>query len=288
MSAPWVSARGRGFAMRLGLILPMQGADGGSLTGAGFIATVRAIERAGFDSLWAFDAIGRGFMLPDPLVALPVAANVTEHIEVGTCILQVPLRRPVELAHKVLTAQLLCQGRLALGVGAGSTVDDFAAVGVDYDSRLKVFRESLATMQALWRGEVVGAANLNPWPATLGGPPVLIGSWSGSRWVRRAAEEYDGWIASAAKTSFVALADGLGRFRAAGGNRALVTNIVIDLSRPTEAMPLDGPFHLRCAPADAEARLATLAALGFDDAILVSRNVDDASLAAIRALVPAG
>ena len=31
-------------------------------------------EQLGFDSLWAFDTIGRGFILPDPLTALPVAA----------------------------------------------------------------------------------------------------------------------------------------------------------------------------------------------------------------------
>jgi alkanesulfonate monooxygenase SsuD/methylene tetrahydromethanopterin reductase-like flavin-dependent oxidoreductase (luciferase family) len=59
-----------------------------------------------------------------------VAATATRRIEVGTCVLQVPLRRPVELAHRVLTAHLVCQGRLSLGVGAGST-GDFEAIGVD-------------------------------------------------------------------------------------------------------------------------------------------------------------
>jgi len=263
----------------------MMSAEGGPLTGENFVTSVRAIEAAGFDSLWAFDAIGRGFILPDSLVALTVAANVTARIEVGTCILQVPLRRPVELAHRVLTAQLLSHGRLALGVGAGSTVDDFAAVGVDYDSRLRVFRESLETMRALWRGEVVGAANLAPWPDTIGGPPVLIGSWSGSRWLARAAKEYDGWIASGAKTSLETLAAGIARFRELGGKRALVTNIVVDLGREDEPMPADGPFHLRCTPGEARRRLGMIAALGFDDAVLVSRRVDEGSLRAIRALV---
>lgn len=271
--------------MRLGLTLPMTTAEGGPLTGESFVTSVRAIEAAAFDSLWAFDAIGRGFILPDPLVALTVAANVTERIEAGTCILQVPLRRPVELAHRVLTAQLLSHGRLVLGVGAGSTVDDFAAVGVDYDSRLRVFRESLETMRALWRGEVVGAANLAPWPGTIGGPPVLIGSWSGSRWLARAATEYDGWIASGAKTSLATLAAGIARFRELGGGRALVTNIVVDLGRADEPMPADGPFHLRCTPAEARRRLEIIASLGFDDAVLVSRRVDEGSLRAIWALV---
>ena len=68
-----------------------------------------------------------------------------------------------------------------------------------------------------------------------------------------------------------------------GGKRALATNIVVDLERETEPMPPDGPFHLRCQPEEAAKRLKTLAALGFDDAVLVSRHVDEASLAALAA-----
>src|SRR5262249_919215 len=80
------------------------GAAGGGGRGAGAVGGGgRRIEAAGFDSAWVFDSIGRGFLLPDPLVALSVAAAVTRTIELGTGVLQVPLRRAVELAHRVLT-----------------------------------------------------------------------------------------------------------------------------------------------------------------------------------------
>src|SRR5437879_2664898 len=115
-----------------------------------------------------------------------------------TGILQVPLRRPVELAHRILTAHLICGGRLMLGVGAGSTKADFDAVGVDFDTRMQQMEEALALMRRLWQGEKVGAAQLNPWPAALGGPKLLIGSWAGSRWIPRAAKDFDGWIGSGA------------------------------------------------------------------------------------------
>ena len=39
----------------------------------------------------------------------------------------------------------------------------------------------------------------------------IVGSWSGKQWIPRAAKEFDGWIASAAKTSYLALADGIRR-----------------------------------------------------------------------------
>lgn len=272
--------------MRLGIALTTLSPDGNALTGEAMIATARLIERVGFDSLWSFDAIGRGFMLPDPLIAVSVAATATARIEVGTCVLQVPLRRPVELAHRILTAHLVCQGRLALGVGAGSTQADFDAIGLDYTQRMRAFEDALSLMRRLWQGEHVGAANLTPWPVTMGGPPLLIGSWGGKRWIPRAAQEFDGWIASAAMTSFTTLADGIQRYRAAGGKRAIVTNIAVDLEAPTTDLEDEAPFHLHCAPEVAAARLQRLVDIGFDDAIVVQRIQTEAHLKAIRALLP--
>jgi alkanesulfonate monooxygenase SsuD/methylene tetrahydromethanopterin reductase-like flavin-dependent oxidoreductase (luciferase family) len=272
--------------MRLGAILPLSGPDGAALTGDALVAGARLIEDSGFDSAWCFDAIGRGFIIPDPLVVVSVTATATRHVEVGTCILQLPLRRPVELAHRVLSAHLVCQGRLRLGVGAGSTRSDFDAVGVNYDGRMALFEEALALMRRLWHGEQVGPARLTPWPTTAGGPPVLIGSWNGPRWISRAAREFDGWIASAAKTSFATLAAGIEQFRAAGGKRALVTNLAVDLGAPTAPLDHTAPFHLRCSAATATDLLLRLADLGFDDAILVPSSWTESSLAALRALAP--
>jgi alkanesulfonate monooxygenase SsuD/methylene tetrahydromethanopterin reductase-like flavin-dependent oxidoreductase (luciferase family) len=271
--------------MRLGVNLPMTSSDGSPLTGEALVAGARLIEGAGFDALWCFDAIGRGFMLPDPLIAVSVAATATERITVGTCILQVPLRRPVELAHRILAAHLVCRGRLLLGVGAGSTRSDFEAVGVDFDTRMQQMDEALTVMRRLWRGEQVGAANLTPWPAAAGGPPLLIGSWRGKQWITRAATEFDGWIASAAKTSYATLAEGIRRYREAGGKRAIVTNIPTNLSAPTTPLGDGEPFHLECAPDAAAERLARLAALGFDDAVLMRRTQTERELAAMRKLL---
>jgi alkanesulfonate monooxygenase SsuD/methylene tetrahydromethanopterin reductase-like flavin-dependent oxidoreductase (luciferase family) len=248
------------------------------------MAGARAVERAGLDSLWCFDSIGRGFMIPDPLIAVSVAAAVTQRVELGTGVLQVPLRRPVELAHRILAAHLVCGDRLLLGVGAGSTKADFDAVGVDFDSRMQQMSDALVLMRRLWRGEKVGAAQLEPWPSTAGGPKVLIGSWAGSMWIPRAAKEFDGWIGSGARSSVAKLRDGIKRFRAAGGKRAIATNIPVDLT-VSEPLTDDGQFHLRCDPATAATRVRMLADLGFDDAVLVTRQFADADLAALRELV---
>jgi alkanesulfonate monooxygenase SsuD/methylene tetrahydromethanopterin reductase-like flavin-dependent oxidoreductase (luciferase family) len=274
--------------MRLGIVLPRAEDGGRPLEAATLADAARRLEAAGFDSAWVFDSIGRGFLLPDPLAALTVAATATRAIELGTGVLQVPLRRPVELAHRVLTTHLVSGGRLRLGVGAGSTEADFAAVGVDFASRFRQLDESLALMRKLWAGGRVGAAELGtPWPAAAGGPPILIGSWAGSRWVERAAREFQGWVASGARSSWRLIREGIARFRDLGGSRAVLTNVAVrlDAAEPSSGAP-DAPFDLVCPPAVARERLQYVRDLGFDDVVLVANRHDDAHLAELRGLLP--
>jgi alkanesulfonate monooxygenase SsuD/methylene tetrahydromethanopterin reductase-like flavin-dependent oxidoreductase (luciferase family) len=269
---------------RFGIALP--GGGGAPLAPTGLADAARNIEAAGFSSAWTFDAIGRGWLLPDPLAALAIAGTVTRDIELGTGILQVPLRHPVELAQRVLTTHLVSGGRLRLGVGSGSTAGDFSALGLDFASRFRVLDESLAIMRRLWAGERVGQASLAPvWPAALGGPPILIGSWAGSKWIVRAAREFDGWVGSGARSTWGLLRQGIARFRELGGKRAVVTNVVVDLEQktPSPAGP-DDPFDLKCPPEVARERLHELCELGFDDVVLVVRRHDAAYLKALHDL----
>lgn len=270
--------------------LPHQQPDGSALTFARVAERARLIEQVGFDGIWIGDTIGRGPRpRPDPLLYLAVAAAATEHVEIGTAILQAPLRHPVELAQRLLTLHGLSSGRFVAGLGAGSTRADFDAVGADYPSRFGAFDDSLTIMRRLFRGEQVGAANLHPWPGTLGGPPMLIGSWHSGQWVRRAAREFDGWIASGL-TSFNAIAEGIQRYRDAGGQRAVLGTVSVDLKAPGARLADDAPFHLRCGLEEAGERLQRVADLGYDDVLLTSLNhtvadISEVDLVSLRALV---
>jgi len=279
--------------MRLGIALPTEdtadqpAADGRRVLRAESLAEgARRIEAAGFDSAWVFDSIGRGFLLPDPLIALSVAATVTSRIELGTGVLQIPLRNPVDFAHRILTTHLVSGGRLRLGVGAGSTAADFAALGMDFPSRFRRLDEDLSTMRKLWAGERVGEAQLGTWPVAAGGPPIFIGSWAGSRWIERAAREFDGWVGSGARSSWQKVTDGIARFRSLGGKRAILTNVAVRLDSPT-ASPEgpDDPFDLACPPEIARQRIARIQSLGYDDLVLVSRRHDEEHLRQLRGLL---
>jgi len=251
--------------VRLGAALPISTGDGSAPPSGAFADNAALLEQLGYESLWVFDAIARGFMLPDPLMALTVAATVTERVELGTGVVQLPLRNTVELAHRVLTLHHIAPGRLLFGVGPGSTEQDFRAVGAQYRDRFRNFNEEWPRLRRLLRTGTDGDVDLTPW--TAGGPRLLLGAWRGPL-VTRAATEADGWIASAAYNDDAGLADGLARFRGAGGRRAIVTNI-------------DVPSDVGAAVA----RVRALEAMGFDDAVVFDRRPGEDRFRTIREAV---
>jgi alkanesulfonate monooxygenase SsuD/methylene tetrahydromethanopterin reductase-like flavin-dependent oxidoreductase (luciferase family) len=171
----------------------------------------------------------------------------------------------------LLTLHAVTGGRFVAGLGAGSTLADFDALGVDYEARFRTLADALPRMKRLFRGEEVESASLHPWPDAMGGPPIVIGSWESGPWLVRAAREYDGWMASGAMTSFTALETGIARYRGAGGRRAMVGTLDVDLSAPTTVLEDSDRFHLRCDPEEARHRLNRLVELGYDDALLRPR-----------------
>jgi alkanesulfonate monooxygenase SsuD/methylene tetrahydromethanopterin reductase-like flavin-dependent oxidoreductase (luciferase family) len=270
--------------------LPFQQPDGSASTIPQVMARARLIERVGFDGIWFGDSIGRvQTPRPDSLLWLAIAAAGTEHIEIGTAVLQVPLRHPVELAKRLSTMHGLTGGRFTAGLGAGSTRSDFDAVEVKYEDRFRRFSTALPIIRRLCRGEEVNGVSLEPWPDARNGPRIMLGAWESGVWVTRAAKEYDGWMASG-RTTFRALEEGIKRFRDAGGKRAMVATVEVNLKAPHKRLDPDERFSLQCDAEEASDRLHRLAEMGFDDVGLVrydhtEADLTEEDLVAIRALV---
>src|SRR5207248_11421437 len=112
-----------------------------------FAGFARQVEEKGFAGLWVTDSFGRGRPTLDPIVLMSVIAAVTDRIEIGTCVLQVPVRHPVELAHRIQSLHALTGDRLKLGLGSGSTQADFDLGGGDHTQRFQTRRSSLETLQ---------------------------------------------------------------------------------------------------------------------------------------------
>ena len=78
-------------------------------------------ERLGYDVGWVaqhhFDVEEGG--LPSPLVFLAWMAAQTERIRLGTAIITLALEDPIRVAEDAAVLDVLCSGRLELGVGTG-------------------------------------------------------------------------------------------------------------------------------------------------------------------------
>jgi alkanesulfonate monooxygenase SsuD/methylene tetrahydromethanopterin reductase-like flavin-dependent oxidoreductase (luciferase family) len=234
----------------------------------------RRIEAAEFPGIWVGDSLGRGRPTLDPLVTLASLCSATERVELGIAVLQVPLRHPVELAHRVQSVQMLSGNRLRLGVGSGSTRADFELLGGDYDRRFRTFMTSLATMRDAWAGRTVNGGALSPWPGCEHGPPILLGAWRRPRWITYAAKECQGWTPSGRFSSWEDLEAGMRIYREAGGDNAVLANVTIDLAERPESASLAQVAHvsLICPPDEARRRLKRVAELGFDEILLVSQT----------------
>ena len=221
------------------------------------------------------DSLGRGRPTLDPLVELATLAAVTQQVELGIGVLQVPLRHPIELAHRVQSVQALSGNRLVLGVGSGSTKDDFDLLGYDYDKRFRTLRSSLDIMRRTWRGEPTNTGGtLSTWPGCEGGPPILIGAWRSHRWITLAAKEYQGWTPSGRYSSWDDLEAGMRVYREAGGTNAVLANCAVDLgNRPgsAELAKLAEPALIG-TPDEVRQKLKRMQQIGFDEVLLVSHH----------------
>ena len=235
----------------------------------------RRIEASGFPTIWVGDSLGRGRPTLDPLVELAVFAAVTTKVNLGIGVLQLPLRQPIELAHRVQSVQALSGNRLQLGVGSGSTRDDFELLGYDFDHRFGSMKRGLETMRKAWRGEAVHAGGaLSLWPGCEGGPPILMGAWRSPRWITFAAQECQGWTPSGRYSNWEDLEYGMKIYREAGGTNAVLANVAVDFDNRPETANLAelAPCSLVCPPDEARARLKRLTDLGFEEVLLVSHH----------------
>jgi probable F420-dependent oxidoreductase len=139
-------------------------------------------------------------LAPGP--ALMAAADATTALRVGALVLDNDFRHPVVLAKELATIDLLCDGRLEVGLGAGWMRTDYEASGLAYDeARIRIDRmvESLAILKALFAdgpvsfsGKHYTVDGLEGWPKPVQrpGPPLLLGG-GGRRVLTIAAREAD-------------------------------------------------------------------------------------------------
>lgn len=108
-----------------------------------------AAEALGFDSGWVAQhhfASEQG-RLPSPLVLLSAIAQRTRRIGLGTGIIVLPQEPALRLAEDAAVLDLLSNGRLELGLGAGFDPDTFNAFGLAHEQRHRDYENNLQRLQ---------------------------------------------------------------------------------------------------------------------------------------------
>jgi alkanesulfonate monooxygenase SsuD/methylene tetrahydromethanopterin reductase-like flavin-dependent oxidoreductase (luciferase family) len=128
-------------------------------------------ERLGVGSVWLSEHhLFEDGYLPQPLTFAAAIAARTQQIRIGTGILIAPLRKAIDIAEQAAIVDVLSNGRLELGLGAGYAEREFAAFGVEQDRRHRLLRENAREILRLWtEGGVTPSPVQTP-------PPLWIGA----------------------------------------------------------------------------------------------------------------
>lgn len=146
--------------------------------------TANKAESLGYSTLVMPDHFGDQLA---PIVALSTAAAVTETLRVGTLVFANDFRHPAVLAKETATLDLLSDGRLEVGVGAGWMTEDYSWTGIVHDRpgvRIDRMIEAIAVLRGLWGAEAfsftgdhyaISEMSGHPKPVQPGGPPIVVG-----------------------------------------------------------------------------------------------------------------
>ena len=159
----------------------------------------RKREAQGYATLYLPDHFGDQ---PGPITALMAAADATTKLRVGPLVLDNDYRHPVVVAKEMATLDVLSDGRLELGLGAGWMVSDYEQSGIPYDSagrRIDRLAEAVQIVKKFFAGGEFSFAGQHykitglegaPKPVQQPHPPILLGG-GGRKMLTLAAREAD-------------------------------------------------------------------------------------------------
>jgi probable F420-dependent oxidoreductase len=178
-------------------------------------AYVRKVEELGYRHFEIYDhvlgadpAVHAGWQGPydvdttfhEPLVFYGFLAAITQ-LELVTGIIIAPQRQTALLAKQAAEVDILSQGRLRLGLGAGWNAVEYEALGEDFSTRGKRMEEQIGLLRRLWTErsvthegtfDTIVGAGLAPLPVQR--PiPIWIGGLSPAA-MRRIGRVADGWF----------------------------------------------------------------------------------------------
>src|SRR6266545_2334187 len=172
-------------------------------------------ETLGYDSLWLQERIIGDFVMLEPVTLLSYVAAITTKLRLGTSVILLTLRNPIQLAKAYSTLDCMSGGRAIMGIGLGgghlgSHEDVF---GYTREGRVTRFTEAVRIMKLLWtepkasfQGRYWNFKDVSMEPKPMQKPhlPIIFGGHHENA-LKRAVRYADGWMGagSSSAESFV-------------------------------------------------------------------------------------
>ena len=168
-------------------------------------------ERLGYDSLWLQERIIGDFTMLEPVTLLSYVAAITTKLKLGTSVILLPLRNPLQLAKAYSSLDVMSGGRAVLGVGLGGghLGSHEEVFGYSREGRVTRFTEAVQIMKLLWteptasfQGRYWSFKEISMEPKPLQKPhlPIIFGGHHDNA-LRRAVKSANGWMGAGSSSS---------------------------------------------------------------------------------------
>ncbi len=168
-------------------------------------------ETLGYDSLWLQERIIGDFTILEPVTLLSYVAAVTTKLKLGTSVILLPLRNPIQLAKAYSSLDCMSGGRAVIGVGLGGghLGSHEEVFGYTREGRVTRFIEAVQIMRLLWtepRASFQGRywnfkdIAMEPKPVQKPHLPIIFGGHHENA-LKRAVKYANGWMGAGSSSS---------------------------------------------------------------------------------------
>ncbi len=150
-----------------------------------FLSLCQIADKAKLHAIWTGEHHGMNFTIsPNPFITIAALAQQTKDIRLGTGTIVAPFWNPIKLAEEAAMTDIICDGRLDMGIARGAYSFEYERLfpGLDAMQAGQRMREIIPAIKKLWQGDYQHNGEFHSFPKTTSipapkqkdGPPIWV------------------------------------------------------------------------------------------------------------------